>query len=148
MGLIPGIERSPGEGKGYPLQCSGLENPMDLYSPWGCKESATTERLSLSHFHLTSLVAQTVKCLSTMWETRVRSLGREDLLEKGMAIHSSTIIAWRIPWTEEPGRLQSMVHKEWDTTEAPSLSLSMYWMDSLLLLLLSRFSRVRLCATP
>ena len=54
-----------------------------------------------------SLVAQTVKCLSTMRETRVRSLGWEDPLEKEMAIHSS-IIAWKIPWTEEPGRLQSM----------------------------------------
>ena len=56
---------------------------------------------------MTSLVAQTVECLSTMWETRVRSLGREDPLEKEMAPHSSTI-AWKIPWTEEPGRLQSM----------------------------------------
>ena len=54
----------------------------------------------------TSLVAQTVKHLSTVWETWVRSLGQEDPLEKGMAIHPSTI-AWRIPWTEEPGRLQS-----------------------------------------
>ena len=48
-----------------------------------------------------------VKRLSTMWETRVRSLGQEDALEKEMAIHSITI-AWEIPWTEEPGRLQSM----------------------------------------
>ena len=55
----------------------------------------------------TSLVAQTVKRLSTMRETRVQSLGREDPLEKEMAIHSSTI-AWKISWTEEPGRLQSM----------------------------------------
>ena len=55
----------------------------------------------------TSLVAQTIKHLSTMWETWVRSLGREDPLEKEMAIHSRTI-AWKIPWTEEPGRLQSM----------------------------------------
>ena len=55
----------------------------------------------------TSLVAQMVKCLSTMWETWVRSLGQEDPLEKEMAIHSSTI-SWKIPWTEEPGRLQSM----------------------------------------
>ena len=52
-------------------------------------------------------MAQMVKCLSTMQETQVRSLGREDRLEKAMAIHSSTI-AWKIPWTEEPGRLQSM----------------------------------------
>ena len=55
----------------------------------------------------TSLVAQTVKRLSTMQETRVQALGWEDPLEKEMATHSSTI-AWKIPWTEEPGRLQSM----------------------------------------
>ena len=52
-------------------------------------------------------MAQTVKRLSTMRETRVPSLGREDPLEKEMAIHSSAI-AWKIPWTEELGRLQSM----------------------------------------
>ena len=55
----------------------------------------------------TSLVAQTVKHLSTMWETRVQSLGWEEPLEKEMAIHTSTV-AWKIPWTEEPGRLQFM----------------------------------------
>ena len=48
-----------------------------------------------------------VKRLSTMWETRVRALGWKDPLEQEMATHSSTI-AWKIPWTEEPGRLQSM----------------------------------------
>ena len=67
----------------------------------------------------TSLVAQTVKHLSTMWETRVRSLGWEDPLEKEMAIHFRTI-AWKIPWTEEPGRLQSMesqrVGHDWATS--------------------------------
>ena len=64
--------------------------------------------LGLPHCYQTSLVAQMVKCLSTMRETQVRSLGREDpLLEKEMAIHSSTI-AWKIPWTDDPGRLQSM----------------------------------------
>ena len=57
-----------------------------------------------------SLVAQTVKYLPTMRETQVRSLGREGPLEKEMATHSS-ILAWRIPWTEEPGRLQSMGSK-------------------------------------
>ena len=56
---------------------------------------------------MTFLVAQMVKRLYTMWETRVRSLGREDPLENKMAIHSSTT-AWKIPWTEESGRLQSM----------------------------------------
>ena len=53
-------------------------------------------------------MAQTVKHLSTMQETRVRSLGREDPLKKEMATHSSTI-AWKIPWTEEPSRLH-VVH--------------------------------------
>ena len=53
------------------------------------------------------LVVQTVKCLSTMWETWAQSLGWEDPLEKKMATHPSTI-SWKIPWTEEPGRLQSM----------------------------------------
>ena len=52
----------------------------------------------------TSLVAQTVKYLPAVWETQVRSLGWKDPLEKEMATHSSTL-AWKIPWTEEPGRL-------------------------------------------
>ena len=52
-------------------------------------------------------MAQTVKCLPIMQETRVQSLGQEDLLEKEMSTHSS-ILAWEIPWMEEPGRLQSM----------------------------------------
>ena len=54
-----------------------------------------------------SLAAQTVKNLPGVWETQVRSLGGEESLEKEMATHSSTL-AWKIPWTEEPGRLQSM----------------------------------------
>ena len=54
-----------------------------------------------------SWVAQAVKNLPAMWETWIQSLGQEDPLEKSMATHSS-ILAWRIPWTEEPGRLQSM----------------------------------------
>ena len=54
-----------------------------------------------------------VKRLPAMWETQVRFLGREDALEKEMAIHSSTL-AWKIPWTEEPDRLQFMgVAKSW-----------------------------------
>ena len=66
---------------------------------------------SSSAFHMMysaySLLAQMVKHLPTMLETQVQSLGREDLLEKGMAIHSS-ILAWKIPLTEEPGVLQFM----------------------------------------
>ena len=53
------------------------------------------------------MVAQLVKNLLVMWETWVQSLGWEDSLEKGMATHSS-ILAWKISWTEEPGGLQSM----------------------------------------
>ena len=66
-----------------------------------------TEELHTNLLYMTSLVAQTIKRLSTMRETQARSLGWEDPLEKEMAIHYSTI-AWKIPWTEEPGRLQSM----------------------------------------
>ena len=62
-----------------------------------------------------SLVAQLVKNLPAMQETWVRFLGQEDPLEKEMTTHSS-ILAWRIPWTEEPGRLQFMESQELDTT--------------------------------
>ena len=83
-GSIPGSGRSSGEGKGNPLQYSCL-GPVDRRSLWATGDS--------------SLVAQTVKCLFTMWETQVQSLGREDPLEKEMATHSSTL-AWKIPWME------------------------------------------------
>ena len=56
---------------------------------------------------MASLVSQMVKRLPARWETQVRSLDREDSLEKEMATYSSTL-AWKIPWTEEPGRLQAM----------------------------------------
>ena len=67
-----------------------------------------------------SLVAQSVKNLPTMQETQVGSLGQDDPLEKGMTICFS-ILTWRIPWTEEPGKHQSMGHKQLDTTERLSL---------------------------
>ena len=70
-----------------------------------------------------SLVAQTVKCLPKMWETWVRSLSREDPLEKEIATHSS-IHAWKIPWTEEPLGLQSMGSQRVRQDQATSLSLS------------------------
>ena len=69
-----------------------------------------------------SLVARRVKNLPAMQETGVQSLGQEDPLEEGMATHSS-ILAQRIPWTEEPGRLHSMGSKELDKTEQLTLSL-------------------------
>ena len=71
---------------------------------------------------MASLVAQTVKNLPAMQETQVQPLGQEDLLEKEMATHSS-VLAWRIPWTEEPGGLPSTGSQESDMTEPFSLSL-------------------------
>ena len=65
-------------------------------------------------------MAQTVKCLLAMRETWVRSLGGEDPLEKEMATHSS-ILAWKIPWTEKPGGLQSVGLRESDMT---------YWLNN------------------
>ena len=64
---------------------------------------------------ITVPVAQMVKNLPAMQETQVQSLGQEDPLEKEMATHSS-ILVWKIPWTEEPGGLQSMGFQEADTT--------------------------------
>ena len=69
---------------------------------WGRTESDTTEATAAA-----AAMAKTVKNLPAMQETDVWSLGGEDALQKGMAAHSS-ILAWRIPWTEEPGGLQSM----------------------------------------
>ena len=80
-----------------PLQCASLLDTAP-HLPWA------------------SLVAQRVKNLPAMWETRVRSLGWKDFLKKGMATQSS-ILAWRIPWTDKPGWLQSMGHKESDMTK-------------------------------
>ena len=76
------------------MQIKSLEPPTLLEAPSNKKNPS-------------SLVAQTVKHLPTMQDTRVRSLGWEDPVEKAMAPHSSTL-AWKIPWTEEPGGLQSM----------------------------------------
>ena len=116
-GSIPGLGRSPGERNGNPLQCSYLENPRDGGAWWaavhGVAQSRTRlKRLSSSSRTLfisscASLMASPVKRLPAMRETRVRFLGRESPLEKEMAIHSSTL-AWKIPWTEEPDRIQSM----------------------------------------
>ena len=65
------------------------------------------KQFSHMRIKMDSLVAQMVKSLPAMQETRVQSLSQEDPLEKEMAPHSS-VIAWKIPWTEEPGRLQSV----------------------------------------
>ena len=65
------------------------------------------EYVSIYVFFGASLVAQVVKNLPVMWETQVPSLGWEDPMKKGIATHSN-ILAWEIPWTEDPGRLQSL----------------------------------------
>ena len=83
-----------------------MPTPSTLRIPW--IHRGWTPALGSSEILLgVSLVAQRLKRLPTMWETQVRSPGREDPLEKEMVTHSS-ILAWRIPWTEKPGRLQSM----------------------------------------
>ena len=73
---------------------------MAGYSPWGRKESDTTERLNLGSWGLPH--GSAVKNMPAMQEIQVPSLGREDPLEEEMATHSS-ILAWRILWSEEPG---------------------------------------------
>ena len=98
------------------------------YSPWGCKESDTTEWLHThTHTHTHTQVVQMVKKPPAMQETWVRSLGWEDLLEKEMATHSS-ILAWRTPWTEEPDGLQSMglqrVGHDWVTSHTHTHTLT------------------------
>ena len=80
-----------------------------------------------------------VKHLPTMQETRVQPLGQEDLLEKEMATHSS-ILAWKIPWTEEPGSLQSMGLQRVEHNRVVSLSLALLGIN--LFLSLSTFSRL------
>ena len=87
----------------------------------------------------TSLITQTVKHLPTMWETWVQSLGQEGLLEKEMATHSR-ILAWKIPWTEEPGSYSPWGCKELNTTERLHFSLHLsciYLYNSPLALLAS-----------
>ena len=79
---------------------AGLDVP---YTGLGCSVAVDSDYTQ----PWASLVAQVVKRLPTMRETQARSLGREDPLEKEMATHSS-ILAWKIPWTADPGRLQSM----------------------------------------
>ena len=83
--------------------------------------------------YVTSLVAQRVKRLPTMWKTWVRSLGQEDPLKKEMVAHTS-VLAWRIPWTEEPGGLQSMGSQRGGHDWATSLlSLSCKYYNTVLL---------------
>ena len=90
----------------------------------------TALNFSFTEHWWTSLVAQTVKHLPTMRENQVQSLGREDLLEKEMATHSS-ILAWKIPWMKEPDRLQSWGRKESDKTEQLHFHFPKDWFPQL-----------------
>ena len=101
---------------------------------WYSKNSSRIPLYYLLHLYFYTLVAQRLKHLPAMWETWVRSLGWEDPLEKEMATHSS-ILAWRIPWMEEPGGLQFMglqrVGHNWVTSLTHSLthSLNPFWVN-------------------
>ena len=121
MSLIPWIRKIPWRRKWQPTPISLLgesygQRNLVGYSPWGRKvrHDWATERLH-THTHLITPPKdfglpwwlRWVKNVPAMEETQVWSLGLEDPLEKGMVTHSS-ILAWRIPWTEEPGRIQSM----------------------------------------
>ena len=125
----------------FPYLCGTMTTSVKhgpfSYLKWQC---STKLHLCLWLF-CQSPSGSVVKNLPTVWElqeTWVLFLGREDPLEEGTATHSS-ILAWRIPWTEDPGRLLSIglqrIEHEWSNLP-------------LLLLLLSCFSHVRLCATP
>ena len=101
--------------------CPTLSDPMDCSLPgssihgifqarvleWGAITFSNDLSYPQTNVVLTSLVAQMVKNLPAIWKTQVRSLGQEDPLKEEMASHSSSL-AWKIPWTEEPGRLESM----------------------------------------
>ena len=111
-----------------------VHSPAQCLTYYRCESDLILRRYHPPHFHVNtgdspvcfvkaSLVAQIVKSLPAVQETPVQSLGWEDPLEKEMATHSS-ILAWRIPWTKEPGRLQSIGHKS--RTQRTSVFLCIY----------------------
>ena len=143
----------PGEGNGNPLQYSCLENSMGRGTWWATVRGVTqldmTEQLSTHAFIFTTVIytyvyvnegfldGSVVKNLPAKQEMQVWSLGREDPPEEEMATHSS-ILAWKIIWTEEPGRLQSTGSSESDTTEWAGTHI---WMNvSELYVFMDRFS--------
>ena len=90
-----------------PVEMNGGEDQVKSVNTKLPQTPSTSLVFTLIPFSSASPVAQTVKRLPTMWETRVQSLGWKDPLEKEMATHSS-ILAWKIPWMGKPGNLQSM----------------------------------------
>ena len=154
-GSIPGSRWSTGEGIGYPPQYSwaslvaqqvkntpsvqetwvqslGWEDVLEkgkathsIILAWRIPWTIQPKRLQ-TKFYRASLAAQMVKHLPAKWETRVWPLCREDPLEKETATHSS-ILAWEIPWTEEPCRLQSLGSQSW-TQLSDFTYLLQYWI--------------------
>ena len=107
--MIPGLGRSPGEEKGYPLQYSGLKNSMVCIVHGVAKSQA---QLSDFHFHRSNTIRLYQKfgppnCFPCQPMQETRDGDQKYPLEKGVATHSS-ILAWKRPWTKEPGGLQSM----------------------------------------
>ena len=96
--------------------------------------------MTTSYLIYLTILPQTVKNLPVMQETQLQSLGWEDSLKKGIATDSS-ILAWIIPWTEEPGRLQYMGSQESDTTEQLTLisNIKIYFCQQLSLILKNKF---------
>ena len=124
-----------GEGNGNPLQYSCLENPRDGRAWWVeaavCGVAQSQERLKrLSSSSLGFPGGSMVKNLPAVQETWNWSLGQEDPLEKRMVNHSS-ILAWKIPWREEPSGPQSMDSRDWvtNTFTLMSMYINRWWMD-------------------
>ena len=115
LGPILGLRRSPGERNGYPLHYSGLYNSMNCIV-----HGVAKSRMWLSHFSTRFWgFLRGTSSKETAFQCRRNAgliLGSERPLEEGMTTHSS-ILAWRIPWTEEPGRVQAMGSQESDMTE-------------------------------
>ena len=102
LDLAPGFISCSAFGQVTSFVITPLPNLQSSYLPHSTERAKWA---TLQGTYRASLVAQRVKNLPAMQETWVRSLGQEDPLKKGMALHSN-ILAWRIPWTEEPGKLQ------------------------------------------
>ena len=138
MGSIPGSGRFPEEGNGNPLQYSCLENPIDRGTLWATVHGVT--RVGHDWVTFTSLIILLIFVPCIPWWLRgkepacqyrkhmwVRSLGREDPLEEGMATQSS-VFAQRIPWTEEPGGSQRVGHN-WSDLAVPKNSLCCLFLN-------------------
>ena len=122
MGSIPGLGRSPGEGKGYPLQYSGLENSMNCISSWCCKDSDTTEQLSLSLHFLVLALAELIPIKIPLREVRKHHQLR---------LPFTNISTGRLALMRAPHPLSMAVQRreEWGAGKAPHRGLPKTWHD-------------------